>query len=98
MRESTIIKYNTYAKDISEIFGSQSLSKLTPTIVQNAITKFGNTHALETTKNLTSTIKASLQDAYVDGYIERDIYSRNVTFIRGLKLSAAKKRRNFKII
>lgn len=76
VRESTIIKYNTYAKDISEIFGSQSLSKLTPTIVQNAITKFGNTHALETTKNLTSTIKASLQDAYVDGYIERDIYSR----------------------
>ncbi|MGQ4573809.1 site-specific integrase [Leuconostoc pseudomesenteroides] len=25
---------------------------------------------------MTSTIKASLQDAYVDGYIERDIYSR----------------------
>ncbi|MFT8497044.1 tyrosine-type recombinase/integrase [Leuconostoc pseudomesenteroides] len=76
VRISSMKKYQTYAKNITAMFDELKLSQITPSVAQERIIEFGNTHSLETTKNITTTIKSSLKDAYVDGYIERDVFGR----------------------
>lgn len=76
VRISSMKKYQTYAKNIATMFEELKLSQITPSIAQERIIEFGHTHSLETTKNITTTIKSSLKDAYVDGYIERDVFGR----------------------
>lgn len=58
------------------MFEELQLSQIALSIAQERIIPFGHTHSLETTKNITTTIKSSLKKAYVDGCIKRDVFGR----------------------
>lgn len=76
VRKATYHSYLITLKFIEDAFGNVALEKLTTSILQKQLNKYGKTHKVGTVKIILSKIKSALNDAYIDGIIKRDIFSR----------------------
>ena len=76
VREATLASYTLYSGIIDDLFHDAKLSELTTNFIQQKINEFGKTHSRSYVSVFLASIKASLNDAYLDGLVQRDIYSR----------------------
>ena len=76
VRASTYERYKTVANLVDNVFANMVLEKLTTLNVQSALNEFGKTHSKKYVRDLLTLIKSSLRDAYIDGAIKRDIFTR----------------------
>lgn len=76
VRKSTFRSYITVLKFVEKAFDGVTMDKLTTIFIQKQLNKYGETHHVGTVKLVLSKIKTVLNEAYIDGVIKRDIFSR----------------------
>ncbi|MFT9313908.1 tyrosine-type recombinase/integrase [Leuconostoc pseudomesenteroides] len=76
IRESTYIRYKSWINNVKNLFGDVRLDQLTNYQIQQIINNFGQTHTLKSTQGFLVSVRSSLKDALLDGYIDKDIFSR----------------------
>lgn len=76
IRESTYIRYKSWIKTVKTLFDGIELNKLSNYHLQQIINKYGETHTKKATQGFLVAIRGSLKDAFLDGHIDKDIFSR----------------------
>lgn len=76
IRESTYIRYQSWIKNVQKLFTDIRLDQLTNYQIQQIINNYGETHTLKSTQGFLVSVRSSLKDALLDGYIDKDIFSR----------------------
>ena len=76
VRASTYTRYTTAANLIDKVFAGMIMEKLTTLSLQKELNTFGETHSKKYARDILTLIKTSLRDAYLDGIIKRDIFTR----------------------
>lgn len=92
----TLTKYNCIAKSLEELAPELRLNQLSRSSIQSIVTAYGKTHAKTTVKDFWSHLKASLEDALIDGLISRDPTVRiRLTWTRTQRIKTIEARRKF---
>lgn len=76
VREATFKSYTAYEQIVSTLFEDVKLSDLTTTYLQRKLNEFGQSHSHSYMVVFLGSFKTALKDAYLDGLIQRDVYSR----------------------
>lgn len=76
IRESTYIRYKSWIKNVQALFTDIRLDQLTNYQIQQLINQYGETHTLKSTQGFLVSVRGSLKDALLDGYIDKDVFSR----------------------
>lgn len=76
VRPATYYTYQAVLKFVEKGFENVPMDRLTTALVQKQLNEYGKTHAISTVKAVLTKVKMILHEAYIDGIIKRDIFSR----------------------
>lgn len=76
IREATLKTYMSHLANVTVLFSELELDNLTTATIQQKLNVFAQSHSRSYTRIFVTSLKSALKDAYLDGLIQRDIYSR----------------------